>query len=67
VEYLVCRFKDDGRLFITTRRSRETMLSVLIDLGQEVESTVEKTFATYEEAEKYRKDIENTDKMIDKL
>lgn len=28
--YIVCKFKDDGSLFITTRKSRETMINALI-------------------------------------
>lgn len=67
MEYLVCRFKDDGSLFITTRNSRETMLSVLLDLGQEIESVVEKTFPTYGEADDYKRGIEDANKKIDDL
>jgi len=68
MEYLVCQMKDDtGMLFITTRKSRETLLSVLIDLGQEVESVVLKSFDNYTLADKYKKEIEAVDKKINEL
>lgn len=62
--YLVCKHKDDGTLFITTRRSRETMLSVLLDLGQEIESTVEKEFEHYSSANNYIKEIKIANEII---
>jgi len=68
MKYLVCQMKDDtGMLFITTRKSRETLLSVLIDLGQEVESVVLKSFTNYTLADKYKKEIEAVDKKINEL
>lgn len=65
--YLVCKHKDDGTLFITTRKSRETMLSVLIDLGQEIPSKVLKDCNSYGEAEKYKKEFEQSDNDINKI
>jgi hypothetical protein len=65
--YLVCKHKDDGTLFITTRKSRETMLSVLIDLGQEIPSKVLKDCNSYGEAEKYKKEYEQSDGDINKI
>ena len=65
--YLVCKHKDDGTLFITTRKSRETMLSVLIDLGQEIPSKVLKYCNSYGEAEKYKKEFEQSDDDINKI
>lgn len=65
--YLVCKHKDDGTLFITTRKSRETMLSVLIDLGQEIPSKVLKDCNSYGEAEKYKKEFEQSDDDINKI
>lgn len=62
--YLVCRNKDDNSLFITTRKSRETMLSVLLDLKQEIESTVVKSFTNYTQADQYKKGIEQINKTI---
>lgn len=62
--FLVCRNKDDGSLFITTRIARETMLSVIQDLGQTPDSNVLKSFPTYEAADKFKKDIEDADRMI---
>lgn len=68
MEYLVCQMKDDtGMLFITTRKSRETLLNVLIDLGQEVESVVLKSFSDYSSADKYKKEIEAVNKKINDL
>lgn len=68
MEYLVCQMKDDtGMLFITTRKSRETLISVLIDLGQEVESVVLKSFSDYSSADKYKKEIEAVNKKINDL
>lgn len=68
MEYLVCQMKDDtGMLFITTRKSRETLLSVLIDLEQEVESVVLKSFSDYSSADKYKKEIEAVNKKINDL
>lgn len=67
MEYLVCRWKDNSGYFITTRMSRETMLSVLYGLAQEVESTVVKSFSNYTLADDYKKQLERTDKELDKL
>lgn len=67
MKYIVCKFKDDGLMFITTRQSRETMLNVLLDLGQEVESVVVKECETYQEAINYKASIEQVDKTIDNL
>lgn len=68
MEYLVCQMKDESKmLFITTRKSRETLLSVLIDLGQEVESVVLKSFSDYSSADKYKKEIEAVNKKISDL
>lgn len=65
--YLVCKFKDGGELFITTRKSREVMLSVLQGLGQEIESIVLKEFETYNAAMIYKKQIEDSDITINKI
>lgn len=67
MKYLVCKFKDDGSLFITTRKSRETMLSVLQGLDQEIESIVLKEFETYNAAMIYKKGIEDSDNSINKI
>ena len=37
MEYLVCQFKDDLSLFITTRKSREMMLKVFNSLNEEID------------------------------
>jgi formylmethanofuran dehydrogenase subunit A len=67
MEYLVCKFKGENKYFITTRKSRETMLSVLQDLGQEIESIVLKSFQNYTLADIYKKEMESIDKDIDGL
>jgi len=65
--WIVCRWKDGSGLFITSRKSRESMLAVLQQLGQEIESTVVKQFETYEQAMKYKTEIEQVDKKIKEL
>lgn len=65
--WVVCRHKDDNTLFITTRAARETMLNVILDLGQPVDSMVLRQFATYIEADNYKKEMERIDKDINKL
>jgi len=67
MEYLVCKNKDDGTLFITTRSSRETMLSVLQDLGQPIDSIVLKSFTNNTLAINYKKEMEQIDKTLDNL
>lgn len=65
MEYLVCKFKDEsGMMFVTTRKSRETMLSVLQGLGQEIESTVLKSFQNYHDANEYMVKIKAAEKTI---
>jgi len=65
--YLVCKNKGDGKLFITTRRAREASNSVLIDLGQTVESIVLKEFNTYEQAYKYQEQMKDADDKINEI
>lgn len=54
-------------MFITTRASRETMLSVLQGLGQEIESVVLKSFNNYHDANEYKKEMERVDKNLNDL
>jgi len=65
--WVVCRFKDDNSLFVTSRVSRDSMLKALIKLRQPIESMVEKEFDTYGEAIKYKTEIELVDKKIKEL
>ena len=65
--YLVCRWKDNSGYFVTTRTSRETMLSVLKGLGQEIESSVLKSFTNYTLAINYQRELEKVDKNLDSL
>jgi hypothetical protein len=67
MEYLVCKNKDNGKLFITTRKARETSNSVLIDLGHTIESIVLKAFDNYEQAYKYEQQMNNTDDTINQI
>lgn len=67
MKYIVCKFKDDGSLFITTRKSRETMLSVLQGLNQEIESIVLKEFETYKDAENFKKMWEEIDNKLEEI
>jgi hypothetical protein len=65
--FVVCRNKNDNTLFITTRMARETMINVLNSIGETPDSNVLKECRTYEEADKYKRDIEDADKTINKL
>ena len=65
--YLVCKNKDDGKLFITTRSSREAMLSVLQGLGQPIDSIVLKSFPNNTLAILYKKDMEDIDKRLNTI
>lgn len=67
MSWVVCKFKDDGSLFVCSRRSREITISCLIDIGQEIESVVVKEFETYGEAIKYKIEIDEVDKKINEL
>jgi len=67
MSFVVCKFKDDGSLFVNPRKSRELMISTLLDLGQEIESIVLKEFDTYEAAMKYKKEIEDVDNKLDEI
>lgn len=65
--WVVCKFKDDGSLFVCSRRSREITISCLLELGQEIESVVVKEFETYGEAIKYKIEIEEVDERLNKI
>lgn len=67
MEYLVCKMKDDGSLFVTTRNARESMVSVLQDLGQSIDSVVLKSFPEYSLADKYKNEQQIANKIIDNL
>lgn len=67
MSWVVCKFKDDGSLFVNSRKAREVMIAVLQELGQEIESIVLKEFPTFEEANVYKKQIELIDKKIDDI
>jgi hypothetical protein len=65
--YVVCRNRNDNSLFITTRMARETMISVLNGIGEVPDSNVLKECPTYEEADKFKRDQELTDKQLDNI
>lgn len=67
MSWVVCKNKDDGKLFIVTRQARETMINVMLDLGQPPDSNVQREFKDYSDALKYKNDIENSDDQIDKI
>lgn len=64
MSYIVCKYKDDGSLFVNSRKSREIMLNVLLDIGGEIESVVLKEFETFDEAMAYKTDIEKSNEII---
>lgn len=65
--WVVCKYKDNSGYYISRRSVRETMLSVLLDLGQQPDSFVLKEFEKYSDADKYKKEMERIDKDIDNL
>ena len=65
--WVVCKFKDGGEMFVNSRKARETMISCLLDMGQEIESIVLKEFETYEQANKYKTEMEEIDDKLDKI
>ena len=66
-EYLVCKNKDDGKLFIVTREQRETLLDKLDEIHEIVGSRVERTFETFDDAIAYMQTISDIDNIINKL
>lgn len=66
MKYCVCQNKDNGSLFITTRNARETMISVMIDLGQQPDSVVLKEVDDYTDAQKYLNEITESNNLIKK-
>lgn len=64
MEYCVCKHKEDGSLFITTRGARETMINVLLDLGRQPNSIVLKSVDSYSKALKYISDLKQSDGLI---
>lgn len=67
MSYIVCKFKDDGSLFVTSRKSREIMLSVLLEIGGDIESVVLKEFSSFDDAKKYKEEIQKSDSIIDDI
>lgn len=64
--WVVCQFKDDGEMFINSRKARESMVNTLLELNQPIESIVLKEFETYAEADEYKKQIIAVDEQIKK-
>jgi len=67
MKYLVCKFNRENKYFITTRTARESMINSLNEIGETVDSVVLKSFPDYNEAIKYKTEIEKADKTIDRL
>lgn len=67
MEWLVCKNKKDGDLFMQSRIEREYMLNVLMDVEQEVCSIVVKQFLTVDEAGDYLFEITQADKLINSI
>lgn len=65
--WLVCKRKHDGLLFVQERTIREGFINYMIDIGEPVESIVLKTFDDLKEAEKYIKQLNYSDKIINNL
>ncbi len=66
MKWCVCSSRD-GYLSLMTRDERETMLSVLMDLKVPIPTYVVKTFEKKEDAEKYIRDINHTNDIIDNI
>lgn len=64
--WCVCLGKD-GSLTVLSRSERESMLTILMDIGSEIPSFVVKTFDEKQEAEEYIKRIENINQIIEGL
>ena len=67
MEWLVCKNKKDGDLFMQSRIEREYMLNVLMDVEQEICSVVVKQFLTVDEAGDYLFEIEQANKLINSI
>jgi len=67
MEWLVCKNKKDGDLFMQSRIEREYMLNVLMDVEQEICSIVVKQFLTVDEADDYLFEITQADKLINSI
>lgn len=64
--YCICIHKETGELSAMTRSERETMISVLLDLKQPIDTWVIGMKETKEDAEKYIRDIQQANDLIDK-
>lgn len=64
--YCICIHKETGELSSMTRSERETMISVLLDLKQPIDTWVIGLKETKEDAEKYIRDIQKANDLIDK-
>lgn len=65
--WVVCKFNDDGRLYVNSKRTREITVRVAEEMGQPIESVVLKEFPTFIEANNYKKEMEEVDKKLDEL
>ena len=66
MEWLVCKNKTDGELFIMSRLAREISLNVLLDIEKGINSMVVKGFDNIDGATQYLIELNETDKLINK-
>ena len=67
MEWLVCKNKTDGELFIMSRLAREISLNVLLDIEKGINSIVVKSFEDIDQATDYLIEINDADKLINKI
>jgi hypothetical protein len=66
MEWLVCKNKMTGELFVMPRSVRELMIGVLTDFNNGVNSIVVKGFENIDDASQYLIELNETDKLINK-
>ncbi len=67
MEWLVCKNKTDGELFIMSRLAREISLNVLLDIEKGINSMVVKGFDNIDQATDYLIEMNEADKLINKI
>jgi hypothetical protein len=65
--WCVCQHNESGELTIMSRHERETMLSVLIGLGEPIPTWVIMVKHTKEDAEQYATNIRNVNELLAEL
>lgn len=67
MQWLAVRYKNDTTLFLQNRSERETSNSAHIDMHKLINTIVVKTFNDKVDAQKYIKDINAVNKLIDSI